>query len=274
MTMNDQAVRAAAELYAESLSGPKWYNLAERVKDRDGYACRQCGGTQNLEAHHLFYLPFKDGKPVPAWAYLTPALITLCRECHEKAVPISRTTIPAIPVHRMTARELACCICVISNLQPTKAAKWLDPSLYRNSVCQWLQRNTISTAGRDLCEAVIKSFRASEDRTKAKQPQVTPPSDAPKAVIEEQQRITPRTDALEDIDERLDHLELLTVRLQAVVADKKNQEDLAEDIRREELRRIFNAVWRVLKDEHAPGTHTAETVSFRPAGDRHGNLQA
>lgn len=55
--------------------GTQW---AKQVKQRDGHACRQCGATTNLEAHHI--TPLAEGGP----AYALGNGITLCVDCHPR----------------------------------------------------------------------------------------------------------------------------------------------------------------------------------------------
>ena len=53
-----------------------WVTLRRRVKDRDGWRCRECGGVGRLDAHHI--TPVSRGG-----AALDPDnVITLCQPCH------------------------------------------------------------------------------------------------------------------------------------------------------------------------------------------------
>lgn len=52
---------------------------AKKVKERDGYQCRECGSRENLHAHHL--LPKAE---YPDFQYDIENGVTLCLECHEK----------------------------------------------------------------------------------------------------------------------------------------------------------------------------------------------
>jgi ATP-dependent DNA helicase RecQ len=60
------------------------YNLTPEqrhaILERDGFKCRECGATENLEVHHIFPKQFKvDHSP--------GNLITLCRTCHSAKSP-------------------------------------------------------------------------------------------------------------------------------------------------------------------------------------------
>ena len=55
---------------------PRWQQLRRRIKDRDGWRCRECGRAGRLEVDHV--KPIQDGGD--PW---DPAnLQTLCRSCH------------------------------------------------------------------------------------------------------------------------------------------------------------------------------------------------
>jgi 5-methylcytosine-specific restriction endonuclease McrA len=61
--------------YRAYLTSPAWAELRRLVLIRDGQRCIACGGTSDLEVHHLTYArmtrePLSD-------------LITLCHPCHE-----------------------------------------------------------------------------------------------------------------------------------------------------------------------------------------------
>lgn len=63
---------------SERVRGHDWFEIRERVLDRDGRTCRNCGSTANLVVHHV----------VPIEASGTNRLTnltTLCRECHRHA---------------------------------------------------------------------------------------------------------------------------------------------------------------------------------------------
>ena len=50
--------------------------LPQLAKERDGYRCRQCGGTDRLQAHHI--TPISMGG-----THDLGNLITLCHGCHQ-----------------------------------------------------------------------------------------------------------------------------------------------------------------------------------------------
>lgn len=52
------------------------------VIERDGYRCRRCGSTEDLEAHHI-----QDYANHPALRFDLDNGITLCRKCHDMEHP-------------------------------------------------------------------------------------------------------------------------------------------------------------------------------------------
>jgi len=54
----------------------RFKKLRELVRRRDGHACRRCGSTENLEAHHV--KPLSEGGA----AYDPANLLTICAACH------------------------------------------------------------------------------------------------------------------------------------------------------------------------------------------------
>lgn len=63
---------------SERLRGHDWFEIRDRVLDRDEHTCRNCGSSSNLVVHHI----------VPIEATGTNHLrnlATLCRECHRHA---------------------------------------------------------------------------------------------------------------------------------------------------------------------------------------------
>lgn len=55
----------------------KWSEIAKAVKVRDGYCCKVCGRSENLEVHHIIPLS-KGGTNSKA------NLICICAKCHDK----------------------------------------------------------------------------------------------------------------------------------------------------------------------------------------------
>ena len=69
--------------YKEYIVSPKWYEQREIAFKRDGYKCRMCGATENLEGHHIGYeLMGTD------YDYLE--VQTLCHSCHTKVTAIQK----------------------------------------------------------------------------------------------------------------------------------------------------------------------------------------
>jgi 5-methylcytosine-specific restriction endonuclease McrA len=50
-------------------------HLSAKIRKRDGYACVECGGTRDLEVHHV--LGVADGG-----GHDERNLVTPCRDCH------------------------------------------------------------------------------------------------------------------------------------------------------------------------------------------------
>jgi len=55
-----------------------WVNVREKVLERDGRRCVNCGSSKNLQVHHLLYERGKEVWAVPIWY-----LVTLCENCHK-----------------------------------------------------------------------------------------------------------------------------------------------------------------------------------------------
>lgn len=55
----------------------EWSSLAEEVKRADGYKCRKCGATTNLQVDHIIPIA-QGGQSVKS------NLWTLCLDCHVK----------------------------------------------------------------------------------------------------------------------------------------------------------------------------------------------
>ena len=63
--------------YEEQLKDERWIKLRNAVVQYDK-CCRYCGSEDNLQVHHIKYLPSKM-----AWEHPRDLLLTLCRRCHE-----------------------------------------------------------------------------------------------------------------------------------------------------------------------------------------------
>ena len=73
-----KAVRSK-EKYLEELQHPLWTKKRNSILNRDHHQCVLCGSDYNLQVHHTRYSPGKK-----AWEYPNAALVTLCKDCHEK----------------------------------------------------------------------------------------------------------------------------------------------------------------------------------------------
>lgn len=63
---------------------PRWKAARAAVLERDGYACRECGTTEQLEVHHI--IPLEECLvTAPALAFDPDNLVTLCRPHHQQA---------------------------------------------------------------------------------------------------------------------------------------------------------------------------------------------
>jgi hypothetical protein len=71
----DAAEGECTMMMEPALRRPSWDEMRKRVFERDGWACRECGSADNLEAHHIE--PVADGG-LSAEENLT----TLCCKCH------------------------------------------------------------------------------------------------------------------------------------------------------------------------------------------------
>lgn len=63
---------------ADRLRGNEWFKIRDRVLDRDGRECVNCGAESNLTVHHI--VPISDRGT--NWM---SNLVTLCRKCHRSA---------------------------------------------------------------------------------------------------------------------------------------------------------------------------------------------
>lgn len=69
-----------AKSYFEKLQDPRWQRRKAEILQRDGYTCTECNDTTNtLHVHHRYYLKGAD-----PWEYPDEALVSLCKDCHQK----------------------------------------------------------------------------------------------------------------------------------------------------------------------------------------------
>ena len=65
--------------YKEQLADSRWLKRKFPILERDNFKCTKCGSTNNLNVHHIRYIP-----NLMAWEYPDESLITLCQHCHER----------------------------------------------------------------------------------------------------------------------------------------------------------------------------------------------
>lgn len=58
---------------------PRWKAVRAACLERDGYACVECGSTEQLQADHILELALH-----PDLAFELDNLQTLCQPCHEE----------------------------------------------------------------------------------------------------------------------------------------------------------------------------------------------
>ena len=57
---------------------PRWLELRLKALDRDGWKCPSCKSTEDLNVHHVRYVP--RGR---IWDSPLKDLVTLCKSCHK-----------------------------------------------------------------------------------------------------------------------------------------------------------------------------------------------
>jgi len=76
--------------YAQYLQSETWGKKRQQALEKANHCCELCGGTENLNVHHLWYPDVLGMEPISA-------LQVLCRQCHGarhgKCRPKPRTTI-------------------------------------------------------------------------------------------------------------------------------------------------------------------------------------
>lgn len=74
----------AKPTYWELLKHPNWQRKRLEVLESNGFACEDCGSTENtLNVHHTYY-----EKGLKPWEYPSESLRALCEDCHKKAQDI------------------------------------------------------------------------------------------------------------------------------------------------------------------------------------------
>ena len=113
--------------YAELLRDPRWIAKRQRILERDGNACQECGSTRRLQAHHLYYEMDKD-----PWEYDDGVLRTLCDACHGQATDTLRAVRRTVGVlgnqSAQFVRGFVDALTVHQDfggaIRPTSAAEW------------------------------------------------------------------------------------------------------------------------------------------------------
>lgn len=73
------------DTYRDLLKSDKWRSRRKEILNRDNHKCCWCGSSKYLQIHHRYYDLYPDGSFVEPWDYPDGALMTLCKDCHEKA---------------------------------------------------------------------------------------------------------------------------------------------------------------------------------------------
>lgn len=71
--------------YMDLLKSDKWRSRRKEILNRDNHRCCWCGSSKYLQIHHRYYDLYPDDSFVEPWDYPDGALMTLCKNCHEKA---------------------------------------------------------------------------------------------------------------------------------------------------------------------------------------------
>jgi 5-methylcytosine-specific restriction endonuclease McrA len=61
--------------YYKYIRSPKWRRISREAKERAGWKCQVCNGTDRVQTHHRTYVNLGHEKPED--------LFVLCDECHE-----------------------------------------------------------------------------------------------------------------------------------------------------------------------------------------------
>lgn len=71
--------------YGALIFHPNWKAKRKEILERDGYKCRVCSSSDELQIHHRQYHFIKATKQFkPPWDYPENLLITLCSKCHSR----------------------------------------------------------------------------------------------------------------------------------------------------------------------------------------------
>jgi len=65
--------------YREKLTDQRWIEKRNKVRERSGDQCVECGKGESLEVHHTYYR--YGWEP---WEYPLDSLMCLCSDCHKK----------------------------------------------------------------------------------------------------------------------------------------------------------------------------------------------
>lgn len=66
------------------VNSDEWKRVKKQRLEYDGYKCRNCGSTKNLQVHHKDYNCFQGMEDIKM------NLITLCNDCHYKITMLNR----------------------------------------------------------------------------------------------------------------------------------------------------------------------------------------
>jgi hypothetical protein len=77
------ALPSGSATYTEKLEDPRWLRKRERILERCGHVCEECGVSLGLEVHHCYYRYGRE-----PWQYPDTALLALCRTCHKQRAKI------------------------------------------------------------------------------------------------------------------------------------------------------------------------------------------
>jgi hypothetical protein len=83
--------------YGASLLHPLWKGKRNSILKRDGFACVNCKGTEDLQVHHRqYHFKVQENRFKDPWDYTDDLLVSLCRNCNSTGH--QKYTIPIIHV--------------------------------------------------------------------------------------------------------------------------------------------------------------------------------